>query len=116
MSGGLIELREPPEPAEGDKTADRVRKVIDWEQVSDKYGNVHFRLDVGSEHGATMVKVHKLLRSMTNLPDYAIGHIKVHPQETTFEIPKDSALKVINGMRRANFDGKQVRCDMVPLQ
>ena len=116
MSGGLIELREPPEPAEGDKTADRVRKVIDWEQVSDKYGNVHFRLDVGSEHGATMVKVHKLLRSMTNLPDYAIGHIKVHPQETTFEIPKDSALKVINGMRRANFDGRKVTCDLVSLQ
>lgn len=115
MAGGLIELREPPEPPEGTGAADRIRKVIDWEHVSDKYGNVHFRLDVGSEHGATMVKVHKLLRNMTNLPDYAIGHIKVHPTETTFEIPKDSALKVINGIRRANFEGRKVTCELISL-
>lgn len=115
LAGGLIELREPPEP-KGDATGpDKVRKVIDWEHVSDKYGNVHFRLDVGSHHGATMVKVHKLLRSMTNLPDYAIGHIKVHVDDTTFEIPKDSALRVVNGMRSANFEGRKVRCELVPL-
>ena len=119
FAGGLIELREPPEGEDGDATApgpEKVRKVIDWEHVSDKWGNVHFRLDVGSSHGATMVKVHKLLRNMTNLPDYAIGHIKVHAEETTFEIPKDSALRVVNGMRSANFEGRKVKCELVPLQ
>jgi ATP-dependent RNA helicase DeaD len=117
VAGGLIELREPPEAPEGAAAQkEKVRKVIDWEHVSDKYGNVHFKLDIGSNQGATMVKVHKLLRSMSGLPDYAIGNIKVHENDTAFEIPKDSALRVIDGMRRANFEGKKVNCEMVSLQ
>jgi ATP-dependent RNA helicase DeaD len=114
VAGGLIELREPPEPPAGENGKDRVRKVIDWEHVSDKFGNCHFSIDVGSAQGATMVKVHKLVRGATKVPDYLIANIRIGQDESNFSVPKDSAMRVYDQLRGANFEGKKIRVNLVP--
>ncbi len=114
MAGGLIELKEPPEPPEGEKPADRVRKVIDWDHISDRYGNVHIRIGVGRVHGVTLTSLHKLIRGAARIDDYLIGHIKVGEEESTFTVPKDVAMRTLQAVRATSLDGKRFPAEIVP--
>jgi ATP-dependent RNA helicase DeaD len=115
VAGSVIELREPPEPEEeGGNGGEKVKKVIDWEHVSDRFGNCHFTINVGSKDGATMVKIHKLVRGATNLPDYLISNIQVQPGASEFQVPKDAAMRTLEGLRRTSFNGKRVSVELVP--
>lgn len=114
LAGGLMELREPPEAPEGEKTQDRVRKVIDWDHISDKYGNVHFRVGLGRKDGATLTLLHKLVRGAGNIPDYLINGIKIHDEDATFNVPKDYAVRTLQGLRSNHFNGKRFRAEIEP--
>jgi ATP-dependent RNA helicase DeaD len=112
LAGGLIELREPPEPPEGGRTRDKVRKVIDWEHISDRYGNVHFRIGVGREEGATLSGLHKLIRGAAGVQDYLIGPIKINEHDATFTMPKDYAMRTLEALRRMSFNGKKFHAEI----
>jgi len=114
LAGGLIELREPPEAPEGERTREKVRKVIDWEHISDRYGNVHFRIGLGRSAGATLTALHKLIRGAAGVQDYLIGTIKVNDDDSTFTVPKDFAMRTLEGLRRASFNGKKFAAEIEP--
>lgn len=117
FAGGLIELREPPEPEAKDGASkkpgrERVHRVIDWDHISDRYGNVHIRITIGRQHGVTMTKLHKLIRGAAGIQDYLIGPVHVNEEDSTFTVPKDYAVKTLQGLRRAQYEGQRFDVDI----
>ncbi len=104
LIGREIEEAQPPS---GGK--DRVPRTIDWDELADKYGNVHIRLDAGNEDGVTPFKLHRLVQKSTGLPDHAILDIRVHRHESGFAVPKDTAMRAVNGASRLKIGGRKIQ-------
>ena len=103
LTGKPIEEAPVPERKKG---RDKTEHKIDWDELADKYGNVHIRFDAGTDVGLTPFKLHRLVQKGTGLADHAIGDIQIGEAETTFAVPKDCALRARNGVRNA-FKGKR---------
>ncbi|MEA3203396.1 MAG: ATP-dependent helicase DeaD [Thermoplasmata archaeon] len=99
-----IALAEPPAPPAG--KSDRVERKTDWDELADKYGNVHVRVNSGSADGLTAFQLHRLVSDATRLPDHAIRGIVVHRHEAAFAVPKDAALSARNGLQRIKLNGR----------
>ncbi len=103
------EIPEGEPPVNPDGKPDRIERKIDWDELADKYGLVHVRLDAGSEDGLTPFRLHQIVQKATRLPDHAIQGIIVHRHEAGFAVPKDVALSAVNGIERAKLDGRTVQ-------
>ena len=116
--GSRIELREPPGVASeaGRRGTERVRQVIDWDHIADRYGNVHIQVNIGQRDGATMVSVHRLVMNASGIADYLIGNIRVSDDHALFDVPKDNAQRVKQALERTQFKGKRLRADFVPQE
>jgi len=106
LIGREIKLAEPPANPAG--KPDRVERKTDWDELADKYGNVHVRLNSGHEDGITAYRLHRLVQEATRLPDHAIGDIVIHRHEAGFAVPKDSALSARSGLQRLSVNGRQL--------
>ncbi len=96
----------PPANPKGQR--DRVERKTDWDELADKYGDVHLRVNSGKEDGLNEFKLHRLVQRATRLPDHAIRHIVVHRHEAGFAVPKDTALSARDGLRRLTLNGRGV--------
>jgi ATP-dependent RNA helicase DeaD len=106
LIGREIALAEPPAPPAGKR--DRIERKTDWDELADKYGNVHIRVNSGAEDGLSAFRLHRLVQEATRLPDHAIRDIVVHRHETAFAVPKDAALSARNGLQRIKVNGRQL--------
>jgi ATP-dependent RNA helicase DeaD len=109
LIGKEIPLAEPPANTNG--KADRVERKTDWDELADKYGQVHVRVNAGAEDGLSAFKLHRLVQRATRLPDHAIQDIIVHRHESAFTVPKDSALSARDGLKRTKLGAWQVDAD-----
>lgn len=98
LIGREIQLDAPP--ASPDGKPDRVPRKTDWDELADKYGNVHLRVNSGTADGLNAFRLHKLVQQSTRLPDHAIRDIVVHRHEAGFAVPKDAALSARNGLQK----------------
>jgi ATP-dependent RNA helicase DeaD len=106
LIGREIPLGEPP--ASKDGKADKVERKTDWDELSDKYGKIHVRVNAGKEDGLTSFKLHQIVQRATRLPDHAIQDIIVHRHEAGFTVPKDSALSARDGLKRSKVGSWQM--------
>ncbi|MHB8633283.1 MAG: DEAD/DEAH box helicase [Thermoplasmatota archaeon] len=101
LIGREIPLAEPPTGK-----PDRVERKTDWDELADKYGNVHVRVNSGTEDGLTPYKLHRMVQRATRLPDHAIRDLVLHRHEAGFAVPKDAALSARNGLQGLVLDGR----------
>ena len=92
----------------------KLRRQIDWDELADKYGNIHIRLDAGRKDGLTPFKLHRAVQKATGLQDHLISDIRIEEDHADFAVPKDTAMKARNGVgkglpgrRRAEFLDKE---------
>ncbi len=100
-------IKEVPVP-DRKEGRDKSEHQIDWDELADKYGDVHVRMDVGRDVGLTPFKLHRLVQKATGLPDHAIRGIVIADNEASFAVPKDTALRARNGVRTGFGKKKQV--------
>jgi ATP-dependent RNA helicase DeaD len=105
------EIPEAEPPASPDGKPDRIERKTDWDELADKYGNVHIRLQAGSAEGINPFRLHRLVQAATRLPDHTITAIAVAEHETSFAVPKDAALSAKNGLERLRLDGKELKAE-----
>ena len=103
LTGKPIEEAPVPERKKG---RDKTEHKIDWDELADKYGNVHIRMSAGADIGLTPYKLHRLVQKGSGLSDHAIGDLKIEAKEASFAVPKDTALRARNGVRNF-FKGKK---------
>jgi ATP-dependent RNA helicase DeaD len=98
LIGREIPLAEPPASADG--KPDRVERKTDWDELADKYGKVHVRVNAGRDDGLSPFRLHQAVQKATRLPDHAIQDLIVHRHESGFTVPKDAALSARDGLKR----------------
>ncbi len=107
------EIREgtPPPLKKGNR--DSIKHRIDWDEMADKYGNIHISVDGGSDDGLTPFRLHRLVQKATRLEDHAITDIQIGPASTTFAVPKDRALGARNAFRNVKAGKRVLDADFV---
>ncbi len=108
LIGREIEEAQPPQTKKG---RGKLQRTIDWDELADKYGNIHIRVDAGRIDGLTPFKLHRAVQKATGLPDHAIADIRVEQYETMFAIPKDSAMRARNGVRGLPVGKRKLRAE-----
>ena len=104
-----IELATLPEPAR----EDRVRYMVDYDELANRYGMVTVELDMGTDDGAKMLDVLELVRRQTRLPENLIGHIEIEEKKSTVEIDKGSAHGALLDLKRSRWGGRKIWVDIV---
>ena len=94
------EIREAVPPTSKDGKQDRLKRVIDWDELSDMYGRIHIEANLGRKHGVTPFKVHRMVQKATGLPDHAIQILDFEDDRCRIAVPKDTAMRARNGIRR----------------
>ncbi|HEV8360098.1 MAG TPA: DEAD/DEAH box helicase [Candidatus Thermoplasmatota archaeon] len=108
-AGTKIDLQKVPEHGGRDK----VQKVLDFFEYADRTGMVHFRVDVGTQQGATKMAVFQALTRAARLNEHDLGNVQVYAQYSEFEVPRELARRVYQSVHRQNLLGKPVKLQVV---
>ncbi|MBW3583978.1 MAG: DEAD/DEAH box helicase [Euryarchaeota archaeon] len=120
LAGTDIPLSEVPGEEEADadeqpkRGREKVRKVLDWDHIADRYGNVLFEMDIGRNEGANMVKVHRLIQKVSDIPEHMIADIEVTDDRTRFRVPKEYAHRLQQTLEREKWEGRRMKVDFIP--
>jgi ATP-dependent RNA helicase DeaD len=91
------------------KGRDTIRKVIDYDQISDIFGMVRFEINLGKADGTNVNDIIGLLMRNTRIVEFAIGRVDVGEESTVFEAHKDFAWKIVRDLPKKKYNGKQLR-------
>ncbi|MCA1814518.1 MAG: DEAD/DEAH box helicase [Halobacteriales archaeon] len=108
-AGTKIELRQVPETGARDK----VQKVLDFFEYADRTGMVHFRIDIGRKDNVSMMQLFQALSRASGLHDQDLGKVQVYEGYSEFEVPRELARRVYQGVHRRVILGKPVRLAVV---
>ena len=100
-----IEKREVPEE-EGVK--DTVKKVIDYDQISDVFGMVRFEVNLGKNDGYGKVSLADFIIRNARIRDAAIGKIQVGPESSIVEVHRDFGNRMTMDLTKCKHKGKRI--------
>jgi ATP-dependent RNA helicase DeaD len=112
ISGGELRLEDVPELDE----RDRIKKVLDWKELSDNTGMVLFEIDLGSKDGVRMIDVFKAVNKRCGFDETTLGRVKVHEKETTVEVPWQVAPRFWERFQKGALLDKKVHAQIVALK
>ncbi|MFP4170773.1 MAG: DEAD/DEAH box helicase [Methanomassiliicoccales archaeon] len=91
------------------KGKDVVRKVWDFDEMSDIYGMVKFQVNLGSRDGFKLTDFTDMLMKKGEVNQIAIGDVDIGDEESTFEVHKDFAQRMLGNLRKSKIKGKKVK-------
>ena len=112
IAGGDLRLEDVPEIDE----KDRVKKVLDWKELSDNTGMVKFELDVGKDSGLKMVEIFKAVNKACGFDESTLGQVKMHEAHTTLEVPWQVAGRFWGRFEKGKLLDRDVRGQVVALK
>jgi len=92
---------------------ERVRKVWDFEEMSDIFGMVRFRINLGRADKASSTELANLIMNKARVSDFVIGNIVVEERESIVEIHRDVALRVLKAVKGISHKGKKIDLDPI---
>ena len=107
-----IEKRDVPEGEEG--TKDTIRKVIDYDQLSDVYGMVRFQVNLGKDDGLGKVGLAEHIIKAAKVRDFAIGKIELGADSSFVEVHRDFGNRMMMDLPKVKFAGKKVTVKISP--
>ena len=102
-----IDEVETPELPEGIER-DPVKFREDYNESADVFGMISINLNVGSQHGASKLKIHDFLLQTVRMDELAIGEISINIKESTVTIHNSKAGYVLDGVRGKDFCGQKL--------
>lgn len=97
------------------KGKDVVRRVWDFDEASDIFGMVSFRINLGSKDGMKFVDIADFVTEYGGVNHIAIGNIDVGDEESVVEIHKDFAERMMKRFRQVKYKGKDVRVQPIKV-
>ncbi len=104
-TGMSIEKRDVPEE---DGMKDTVRKVIDYDQISDVFGMVKFEVNLGKDDGYGKVSLADFIIRNARIRDAAIGKIQVGPESSVVEVHRDFGNRMTMDLTKCKHKGKHI--------
>ncbi len=89
ITDGRLRMEEVPDPDHLQR--DKIVQVMDWKELSDPTGMVHFRLPIGTQDDVKMMRVFKAVNDKCNFHDHVLGTIHVEDDHTVVEVPRNNA-------------------------
>jgi ATP-dependent RNA helicase DeaD len=102
-----IEKREVPEQEDGAR--DTVRRVVDYDQISDVFGMVRFSVNLGRNDGMGKVSLADFIIRNARVRDVSVGKITVGDDSSVVEVHKDFGNRMTMDLTKVRHKGKQVR-------
>jgi len=106
-----MEIEEMKPPAV--KGRETVRKVLDYDQLSDIFGMVKFELNIGEKDGVRRNEIVNMLIRDLHMRDIAIGTVEVGGESTVIEVHKDFANRMVKDLPRMKYKGKALKVQPV---
>ena len=106
----LIEKMEVPEE-EGKK--DTVKKVIDYDQISDPFGMVRFEINLGKDDGYGKVALADFIIRNGRVRDAAIGKIQLGADSSVVEVHRDFANRMTMDLPKCKHKGKHIQVKVI---
>ncbi len=110
IGNSIRQVRVPDRP-EGE---DRIGRLIDLDECSDRFHMVRFKLELGERDGVDLFDMFNLIGKLARCRDGAIGDIEIRENETEFQIHRDHAL-VFARMDRLRFKMRWGCLHIMPL-
>ncbi|QLH75503.1 MAG: DEAD/DEAH box helicase [Methanomassiliicoccales archaeon] len=111
---GVVDVEQEEVPETGKQ--DLVKRVTDFTDVADIFGMVKMRIDIGEKDGLRKVELYDILSNKIRIKDMDIGSVLIESDETTFEIQKEAAAKVINGLNKMKIKDKRPNVQIIPVK
>ena len=109
-TGMEIEKRDVPEE-EGLK--DTVKKVIDYDQISDIFGMVRFEVNLGKNDGYGKVSLADFIIRNARVRDAAIGKIQLGADSSIVEVHKDFGNRMTMDLTKCKHKGKHITVKVI---
>ncbi|MBE6525403.1 MAG: DEAD/DEAH box helicase [Thermoplasmata archaeon] len=106
----LIEKMAVPEK-EGMK--DTVKKVIDYDQISDPFGMVKFEINLGKEDGYGKVSLADFIIRNGRVRDTTIGKITLGKDSSVVEVHRDFANRMTMDLPKCKHKGKHIQVTVI---
>jgi len=92
---------------------DTVRKVIDYDHISDVFGMVRFEVNLGKNDGLGKVGLVDLIIREIRVRDTSIGKIDMGGDSSTLEVHKEFANRMTMDLTKIRFKGKRISVRVV---
>ena len=109
-TGMQIEKRDVPEE-EGMK--DTVKKVIDYDQISDVFGMVKFEVNLGKNDGYGKVSLADFIIRNARVRDAAIGKIQIGAESSIVEVHRDFGNRMTMDLTKCKHKGKHITVKVI---
>lgn len=101
-----VEIKEKDVPeVEG---RDTIRKVVDYDQISDVYGMVAFEVNLGKNDGIGKVSLADFISREARIRDFAIGRIEIGDDSSKVMVHKEFGNKMAMDLPKAKYKGKRI--------
>ncbi|MCQ2071333.1 MAG: DbpA RNA binding domain-containing protein, partial [archaeon] len=94
-------------------TKDTIRKVVDYDQLSDPFGMVKFEISLGKADGMGKVKLADHINRCGRIMDAAIGKIQLGENSSIVEVHRDFGNRMLMDVPKAKFKGKKVTVKVI---
>ena len=105
-TGMEIEKRTVPEAEDGRK--DTIRRVVDYDQISDVFGMCRFEINLGKKDGFGKVALADFIIRNARVRDVSIGKMEIGPTSSIVEVHKDFGNRMTMDLTKAKFKGRRI--------
>lgn len=110
-TGMDIEKRDVPDAEPG--TKDTIRRVIDYDQISDVFGMCRFEVNLGKNDGFGKVSLADFIIRNARVRDVSIGKINVGPDSSVVEVHKDFGNRMTMDLTKAKYKNKRIQVRVI---
>ncbi len=110
-TGMEIEKRDVPDSEPG--TKDTIRRVVDYDQISDVFGMCRFEVNLGKKDGMKKVSLADYIIKNARVRDVSIGKITIGEDSSIVEVHKDFGNRMTMDLTKTKFKGKSVRVKVI---
>ncbi len=101
-----IEKRSVPEAEPGQR--DTIKRVVDYDQISDVFGMCKFEVNLGKKDGFGKVSLADFIIRNARVRDVSIGKIEIGRESSIVEVHKDFGNRMTMDLTKSRYNGKKV--------
>lgn len=104
-----LEIKKRTVPDKEDDSKDTIRRVVDYDQLSDPFGMVRFEISLGKQDGVGKVRLADYIMKAGRIIDNAIGTIEIGETSSVVKVHQDFGNKMLKDVPKMTFRGKKVQ-------
>ena len=105
-TGMDIEKRDVPDAEPGQR--DTIKKVVDYDQISDVFGMCKFEINLGKNDGFKKVSLADFIIRNARIREVSIGKIEIGPDSSIVEVHKDFGNRMTMDLTKAKFKSTRI--------